>query len=192
MGLRFEIESPLLAPHFHHNVVGFGCPRRHFIAGQIRNASKQISHFVIEFACRLVQLVQPVLQRTRLVHHRRSILPGLLQRAHLLAQLIAPRLQLLRLRDRLAPTLVQGAKVAQQGPGIGPPRAQFLFYFLQVAPDKTQIEHVLTSLNDWIDTYFIAATPSVASFVGPALSMSFQPGRVWSPVISRAPRVNVK
>ena len=71
----------------------------------------------------------------------RGILPGLLQRAHLLAQLVAARLQLFGLRDGLAPALVESAKIAQQRSRVGPARAQLLFHFFQVPPDKSQVEH---------------------------------------------------
>ena len=77
-----------------------------------------------------------------------GVLSGLFQRAHLLAQLVAPRLQLFRGRNRLAPALVQRLKIPQQRRRVRPPRAQFFFNKFQVGPDKSQIEHRSNSLND--------------------------------------------
>ena len=71
-----------------------------------------------------------------------------MKRAHLLAQLIAPRFQLFGLRDRLAPALVEGSKIAQQRRRVRSPRTQFFFHFFQVAPDKSQVEHLPFSLLD--------------------------------------------
>ena len=59
---------------------------------------------------------------------RSRVLAGFLERAHLLAQLVAARLQLFGLRDGLAAALVEGAKIAQQSGGVGAARTQFFFY----------------------------------------------------------------
>ena len=126
--LGLKVERTLLAPGLHRDVVGFGGADGHFIAGQVGNARQRKPHLLVESGRGLVQFVELVFQRAGLVHHRGRVLPGLLQRAHLLAQLVAPRLQRLGLGDGLAPPLIERAKIAQQRSRVGAARAQFFFH----------------------------------------------------------------
>ena len=64
-----------------------------------------------------------VLEGAGFLHQRRRVLAGFLQRAHLLAQLVAARLPTLGRSDRLAPIQIEGAKIAQQRGGVQSARA---------------------------------------------------------------------
>jgi hypothetical protein len=122
---------------FSPQVLTTGCRLRicrgHFVAGQVGNAGQRLAQPVVEVAARLVQLVELVFEGAGLVHHGGRVLPGLLQRADLLAQLVAAGLEALGGGDGLAAALIEGAKIAQQRSRVGPARAQFLFNKFQVA-----------------------------------------------------------
>ena len=60
---------------------------------------------------------------------------------HLLAQVIAARLELLGRSDGFPTALVQGSKIAQERSGIGTAGAQFCFHSFEIATDKSQIKH---------------------------------------------------
>ncbi len=147
-GFGLKIEVRLFAPALHCDVVGFGHAGGNFIARQVWNARERKPHLLIELRRGLVQFFEPILQGPRLIHHGGSVLAGFLQRAYLLAKLIAARLQLLRLRNGLAAAQIEGSKIAQQSGRVSPSRTQFFFYFFQVSPDKSQVEHLFISLLD--------------------------------------------
>ena len=74
--------------------------------------------------------------------------PALLQRAHLLAQFIAPGLERLCLGDGLAAPLVEGAKVAQQDGRVGAARTQLFFHRSRLPRTNCKSSMALVSLQD--------------------------------------------
>ena len=150
MRLGREVVILRLAPGLHNRVVGLRCPRGYFIAGEIRHARQRQPQLLVELRGNPVQLLKLFLQLARLIHHGRSfvVLAGFLKRAHLLAQLIAPRLQPFRRGDGLPPALIENTKIPQQRGRVGAPRAEFLFHKFQVVTDKSKVEHRSTSLPD--------------------------------------------
>ena len=83
-------------------------------------------------------------------------------------KLVAARLQLFGLRNRLAPALVKGSKIAQQCRRVGAPGTQFLFHFFQVAPDKSQVEHLLSVYSTGHSIYLTSVALAASSPAGPA------------------------
>ena len=110
-----------------------------FVAGEVGHAGERLAQLLVESGRRPVEFVEFILQRAGLVHDGCSfvIFAGFFERAHLLRQLVAARLELLRLSDGLAAALVERAKVAQQRGGVGSPRAELLFHQFQVGANKS-------------------------------------------------------
>ena len=123
--LWLKVETLLLAPQLHNLVVFLVAPGRHLVARQVGNPRQREPHLVVQRGGGLVQLVQFVLEGPCLVHHGGGfvVLARLLQRAHLLRELVAPRLQLFGLGNGIAAALVQQIEVAQKRGRIGPARA---------------------------------------------------------------------
>ena len=84
-------------------------------------------HLFVEGGSGLIQDVETVLEGADLFHESNRFLAGLLARAHLVAQLIAKRLELLGLGDGVAPAAVESPKITQQRSRIGTAQAQFFF-----------------------------------------------------------------
>ncbi len=139
--LGFEFECGLVSPGFDGDVVGFRFAGGNFVAGQVGNARERQTHLLVECGGGLVELVEFLFQGTRFVHDGRCVLTGFLECSHLLAQVIAARLELLGRSDGFATALVQGSKIAQERSGIGTAGAQFCFHSFEVATDKSQIKH---------------------------------------------------
>ena len=139
MRLGREVEFLLLAPGFDGFVVGFGEADGHFVAREVGNAGEGLAQLLVELGGGFVQLVELLFQGARLVHDGRGfvVFAGLLERAHLLAELVAAGLALFGERDGLAAALVEGAKIAQQRSGIGAARAQLFFNQLQVGTNES-------------------------------------------------------
>ena len=92
MRLGLEVEGWDLAPGFYGDVVGLREPGRHFVAREVGNARQREAQIVVELGRGLVELVQLVFERAGLLHQRSGVQAQLLQRTHLLAQLVAARL----------------------------------------------------------------------------------------------------
>ncbi len=146
--LGLEVEGGLFAPSLDGDVVGLATAGGNFVASEVGNAGQGVAHLFDQGGGALVQLVQLVFQRAGLVHDGRRVAALFLERAHLLAQFIAARLELLGQGDGLAAALIEGAKSTQQRGGVGPASAQFFFNKFQVSPDKSQVKHRTTILLD--------------------------------------------
>ncbi len=139
--LRLKIELPPLAPSLDDDVVLFRPPHRNLVPCKVRDARQRKPHRLIEPRGLGIQLVQRIFELARLVHQSGSIQTLPLGPAHLLAQLVAHRLQRLSLGNGQPPLQIERAKIPQQRRRIGSPRAQLLFHQGQISPNKIQIEH---------------------------------------------------
>ena len=125
-----EIECGLLAPGLDGDVVGFGFAGGHFVAGEVGNAGERLAQPLVESGGGRVQLVELVFEGAGLVHHGAlRVLAGLLQRAHLLAQLVAAGLELLGLVMASRRLWSRARKSPRSEPGRLRARAVFLPLF---------------------------------------------------------------
>ena len=90
-----EGEGGNFAPGFYRDVVGIRAASGDLIAGQVGDAGERETKLLVKLGSGLVELVQLFLEEAGLFHQRRCILPGFLQSADLLAQLIATSFGLL-------------------------------------------------------------------------------------------------
>lgn len=98
-----------------------------------------MTQLLVKLGGSFVQLVELLFQCARLIHDGRGfvVLSGLLERANLLAELVAAGFALFGKRDGLAAAFVEGTKISQQSSGIGAPRAQLFFNQLQVGTNES-------------------------------------------------------
>ena len=134
-----EVEFPRLAPGFDGLVVGFGDADGDFVAGEVGNAGEGLAQLLVEIGGGFVQFVEFLFQGARLFHDGRGfvVLAGLLECAHLLAELVAAGFALLGESDGFAAALIESAKISQQCGGVGAAGAQLFFNQLQVGADKS-------------------------------------------------------
>ncbi len=85
-GLGVKVEFFLLAPSFDGFVVSFGDADGDFVACEVGNAGEGLAQLLVEAGCRLVELVEFVLQRASFVHDGDGfiILAGFFECANLL------------------------------------------------------------------------------------------------------------
>ena len=121
-----------------------------FVAGEVGNAGEGLAQLLVEIDGGVVELVEFVFQGARFFHDGRGfvVLAGLLERAYLLAELVAASFALLGKSDGFAAALIESAKIAQQSCGVSATGAQLFFNQLQVGADELQIEHISFILDE--------------------------------------------
>ena len=93
-GFGVKSKLRLFAPGLHGDVVLFGLADGDFVAGEIGDAGEREAHLLVERGGRLVEFVELVLERTRLVHHGGGIFAFPLECGDLLTELVAAGFQL--------------------------------------------------------------------------------------------------